>query len=155
MFTLKTYDKLSIELTSEEGEAVLARMVDGDEMVIVQGSMIKTSNISGIYNNANEPRGDQKVGYLHDGTRVIKQFGRWVCDDGHMDEEGLLLTTPSREYYPEVAVDLVATVDEWHTLGSEFYEQNKERINRIRCGEGKMEAIGSLLDKYKPKELNA
>jgi len=154
MFTLKTYDKITLDLTDGEAKEVLGAMAKGNEMVVVQGCMIKSSNISGIYNNANESRGDQSVGYLHDGTRVIRQFGRWVCDDGHMDEKGLLLTMPSREYYPEVAVDLVASVDEWQSIGVGFYELNKERIQRVKLGSQSLQPISSLLDRYKPKELN-
>ena len=152
MFTLKTYDKNVIDLTDTEANGILEAMAQNKEMVIVRGSMIKTANISGIYNNASESRGDQNVGYLHDGTRVIKQFGRWVCDDGHMDEKGFLLTYPSREYYSEVSADLVATIDEWHLLGTGFYEANKERIQRVKLGSQQLTPISSLLSGYKPQQ---
>ena len=145
MFTIRTFDRQSFDVSDDEARAVLeAKQTVGT--VILNGNAIDTKNISGIYRKENEHR-DHNVGVLHDGTQVVRQFGKWVCDDGQRDERGLLVVSPDPMYYPEVAADLVASPSEWRTLGMQFYELNESRVKRIQGGHGSMEAIGSVLER--------
>lgn len=111
---------------------------------------INMSSVSTMYPQtlAAEDRKSQLSGFLHDGTKVIRQFGQWFCDDGNLDEQGRLTVRPDYGYYPEVAVDVVASPAEWEQLGHDFYELNAERINRARLGTGKPESIGGLLEAH-------
>lgn len=62
-----------------------------------------------------EERKKQQTGILHDGTNVRKHFGQWIFDSGLVpDDNGDYQPVRlDKEYYPEVALDAVATEEEF------------------------------------------
>ena len=61
-------------------------------------------------------RSKQFEGFLHDGTRVLKQFGEWYTADGSRDESGRLESRPSPDYYPEVTFGRLPDAEEFETV---------------------------------------
>lgn len=118
MYILKTFDKTQFEISDEEAVKIAAVMNDGTaKTVAIRGNVIAVSAISGLLKDevARESEGnDHKLGILHDGTRVIRQFGEWMCMDSNFDEAGRYSTRPDPRYYPEVAVDTVPSVEDYH-----------------------------------------
>lgn len=73
---------------------------------------INTLSITRIYPSDEEPETqDHKIGVLHDGTRVVRQFGEWFCLEGDMDEKGRYSVRPDPEHYPEILMDNVPSVE--------------------------------------------
>lgn len=97
---LRTYDKAKITLTQAQADAVLRAITQGDKFVILKKAYILVSNISGIY--PLELVEEHTNGRLHDGTRVVKMYGRWV----DADNPDIKL---SYSHYPELANDTVMT----------------------------------------------
>ena len=102
-----------------------------------------------------EGKEKQKLGILHDGSRVMRQFGEWVPVDGERDERGLIRTRLDPQYYPEAAKDLVPTPEEFERE----YRQlgNKERLEKMlvssdvkRLGGSGFERVGKLLGSVEP-----
>lgn len=105
---------------------------------------INSASISTAYPedraDAIEERRTQKTGFLHDGTRVVQEFGEWViAGDRVPDDRGQYQRIkPDALYYPEVAADAVATEAEWQRVqaGEEYYAvvgynpQNNRLLNR-------------------------
>jgi hypothetical protein len=94
-----------VNITEEERNAILQQRDNGGGYVHISrtNDTIFLSSISGIY----ETRKEQKEGRLHDGTRVIKQFGRWV------DATNPAIALDS-SYYPEILKDEVMTVEQYN-----------------------------------------
>jgi len=61
-------------------------------------------NISSIESVLPEDLVKKEAGYLHDGTKVIKKFGRWV--DANNPNVNL-----NHSYYPEIAKDEILDED--------------------------------------------
>lgn len=82
-----------------------------------------------------ENRAASKNGMLHDGTKVIRWFGQWYLDDGTRLENPVTGQADKPEklidprYYPEVAKDLVPTIEEYMIE----YEQllPKQRLEKM------------------------
>lgn len=93
--------------------------------------------------NQIEDRKNQQIGILHDGEKVKKHFGQWVSDSGEMpDDKGnyspIKLDT---QYYPEIALDNVATPQEWQRIQKNnlnYYEALgiADRAKRIESKKG-------------------
>ena len=117
MYTLKTFDKTRFEISDDEAVKIAAIMNNGAaKTVAIRGNVIAVSAISGLLKDdaARQSDGDDhKLGVLHDGTPVIRQFGEWMCMDGNQDEAGRYQTRPSMRYYPEVAVDTVPSFKDY------------------------------------------
>lgn len=78
------------------------------------GETINMASVSHILPFDETPdRSAQKMGVLHDGTRVMRQFGEWVDLDSPIDERGLHTVRLDVAYYPEIARDCVPTVAEF------------------------------------------
>jgi len=93
-------------------------------------------------------RTKQLEGVLKDGTRMIKQFGRWYCADGQRDDQGRLCTEVDPTYYPEINSGMLPTPEEY---AQEFkalpVEQWKARlvgdnIERTQLLEGRSSEVG-------------
>ena len=74
-----------------------------------------------------EERRKQQTGVLHDGANVRKHFGQWIMDNGFVpDDDGNYQPIRlDKEYYPEVALDAVATEEEFSqiiTSKQNYYE---------------------------------
>ena|SRR3990167_3836626 len=102
-----------------------------------------------------EKRQKMTEGYLHTGERAVKQFGIWYDPSGERNESGKLLTMYDSEYYPEVARDCIATLDEWQELKQ---LPRKERLAkmleggkpaRLTGGNGEFQPLKQVLDEKK------
>lgn len=64
-----------------------------------------------------EQRKKQQIGILHDGTKVVKHFGKWVkADTSYVDDNNNLqyeCVEFDYSYYPELAKDEVKTPEEY------------------------------------------
>ena len=58
-------------------------------------------------------RTKQLEGVAHDGTRCIKQFGRWFDANGARDESGKLCVELDPDYYPEMKTGILPTPEEY------------------------------------------
>jgi len=65
-----------------------------------------------------EDRKNQVIGILHDGSKARKHFGEWVADNGEVpDDKGNYHPVKlDKQYYPEIALDRVATAREWQQI---------------------------------------
>lgn len=81
------------------------------------GQVVNLSSVSRIAPSTvfgkDEDRSKQVFGVLHDGSRAIRQFGRWYDMDGPMNEQGNYIVSFDPAHYPEVGKDMVPTVEEW------------------------------------------
>lgn len=58
-------------------------------------------------------RSRQKFGVLHDGSKVVKQFGEWFDANSPIDEHGRHTVRLDPVYYPEVTKDCIPTPEEF------------------------------------------
>lgn len=100
---VKTIDNVEIPITDKQCENLKAVLQQGAKWVDLNGAFIATHSIRGIYP---ESTIELTEGRLHDGTRVIRQYGRWV-------DAGNPSLTLSLEHYPELARDEVMSEAEW------------------------------------------
>ena len=83
MYILKTYDGLSLTIKEEEAQKVLEAINAGTQKsIIVQNNYFAISNISSLTKEEVSEEIDHTIGVLHDGSKVIRQFGVWYCLDG-------------------------------------------------------------------------
>lgn len=90
-----------IEMTKEEVHKFMQALHAGQEVIEFKGQYL-TRFFKVI------AKKEQTKGRLHDGTRVVKQFGRWV-------DENNPSVTLDLNYYPEIANDTVLTEEEYDT----------------------------------------
>ena len=112
----------------------IVKMINDDRHILTQNEyaeLMRRGNVacknSGVFVNLKsvadafpeeakneiENRENQTHGILHDGTRVIRQFGEWVDADSLTDDRGLHTVRLDPAYYPEVARDCVPTIEEF------------------------------------------
>ena len=103
MLTLKTMGGALIPLTEIEAKTVRQSIANGDKYLPIKGNFINVSCIEGIFTDQSMPITE---GRLHDGTKVVKKFGRWV------DKNNPNLRLSAR-HYPEIALDTVMSEAEW------------------------------------------
>jgi len=97
------YDKDNqFELNDEEYIKAL-RFWEKGKSVFIQRLKV---NLSSFYKWAGEKPENKNMGRLHDGTIVVKTFGRWTLPD---DEK----ITFDPNYYPEIYKDEVMSETEW------------------------------------------
>ena len=88
-----------------------------------------------------EERRKQQTGILHDGTNVRRHFGQWIVDSGLVpDDNGDYQPVRlDRQYYPEVALDAVATEEEFMKIieGKQNYYEFLGIGDRIKRLENK------------------
>lgn len=96
---LKIMDGTLIELTAEAAAEIGAQLGKGCEFIAVKGALINVKSISGIYPDDIVEK-ESPYGRLHDGSRVVKRFGRWT--DAENPDVNI-----DASYYPEVARDQV------------------------------------------------
>lgn len=118
------------EITEEEYQKL-----NGQEGLIFISRLRETINLSSvtrIYPKENEPEEqDHKIGVLHDGSRVIRQFGQWFCLNGEVNEGGIYEVRPDPIYYPEVAKDCVPSVK---TFEKKYQALPPEERKKAICG---------------------
>lgn len=77
-----------------------------------------------------EDRKENKDGVLHDGTHVVRQYGKWCDPSGPVDENGNYLRNNfNPSYYPELARDCVPSPDEYYKKYSHL--PRKKRLEAI------------------------
>jgi len=116
MFTLVLMNGREYDLTESEYNST-----KGKVGVVFIPRLNLTFNMASV--STIEPKGmgeqidrtKQFEGILHDGTRVIKQFGRWFCADGMKNNSGMLETSPDPHYYPELESGILPTPEEYET----------------------------------------
>lgn len=116
MYTLKTTDKATIKVTKEQRDKIAEAIQGGAKHVFIADSLIMANAITGIYA---EDAHEQTEGRLHDGTKVIKQFGEWR--DARNPKIRL-----DPAHYPEIVRDEVMTPDEW---------ENRRETPKLTAGE--------------------
>lgn len=105
-----------------EGEFRKLAGVDGKVYIKSCDSIINMSSVEAIFPEHSADmiidRKSQQLGILHDGTRVRRHFGQWVVmgDDVIDDRGGYQPVKLDLKYYPEVAYDLVPTIEEFEKL---------------------------------------
>lgn len=115
MYVLKTFDKTEFTISEVEALAIAEAMNAGKQKAItLQGNIIVLSSISAILKEEKALEHEDmeaKFGVLHDGTRVIRQFGEWFCLSGERDKNNLYEVRPDIEYYPEVRANRVPSLE--------------------------------------------
>jgi hypothetical protein len=125
ILALTTGEKFII--TKEEAEQV----VKAGEMITINrlGLMVQKRMVQ-VYPQHHpdmlEDRKKQQVGVLHDGEKVRKHYGQWVDYNSVPDDSGNYSPVKlDLAYYPEIAVDMVATEDEYtqiKKLKADYYQ---------------------------------
>lgn len=112
LYTVKLMNGDKTNVTEEE----YVKMAGKSGLVYVPSTK-ETINMSSISHilpaEEAEDRSKQKYGILHDGTRVIRQFGEWVDADSPIDERGHHTVRLDPQYYPETVRDSVPTPEEF------------------------------------------
>lgn len=117
-----TIDKVQIPITRTQRDKIMQAREVGQNMVMVKDCWINT-NTDRIYPADMVPMTE---GYLHDGTKVILQFGEWKDA-----RDPSLRLDP--QYYPELLTDGVKRTKE---EAREAYEQiGHEEIKQIGTGQ--------------------
>lgn len=144
MYKLTTIEGYVLKLSEEEAALVLKAMNSGTKVITIQGNAIVASNITGVWREELTSAKDNKreVGVLHDGSMAIRKFGTWYALSNQSAK-----IDPA--YYPEVAKDVVPSVEEW----KEKYEgiEDREKVKALMIGEseetmriGGMAKIGKI-----------
>lgn len=112
MYILKTYDKLKLTLEDHEAAKILEAINAGQQKnILVKGNYFAIAGIASMTKQEDFEEEDHKIGVLHDGTRVIRQFGEWFCLQGDTDEKGYYAVRPDSVHYPEILMDCVPSVE--------------------------------------------
>lgn len=117
---LKTMDGVVIPVGEGEAEQIAKAIHNAKQShILVRGALIPRSSIA-LY--PDEFWGERaKQGRLHDGSRVVREFGRWV--DARDSKVAISL-----EYYPELAKDEVMTEAEWQKHKLDSMAPGEERV---------------------------
>ena len=145
MYILRLMHGEKFKITDDEFKQIAG--ATGQVFIKSCNSIINTSVISSIYpeNETDKIEGKrcQKIGILHDGSRAKKEFGQWFADAGDVpDDKGNYSAVKlDPRYYPEVALDIVATEDEWQEIqktGKNYYEflSISDKIKRLENKKG-------------------
>lgn len=111
-YIIQFIDGNTITITEDEYAKLAGRT--GLVFIPSRRETLNMMSISRIYPEENAPKEtDYHYGILHDGTKVVRQFGQWYCLDGGIDEVGRYETRPDTEYYPEVALDGVPSPEDF------------------------------------------
>lgn len=99
----------------------------GKQGLVFMKSLGRSINISWIaeivpeeqyFKEIREKRAQSDRGVLHDGTSVVRKFGRYYLEN---DPEARI----DSQYYPEVAKDCVPTPDEFENLYRELPQEKR------------------------------
>ena len=142
--------KFILELTTggrfdinEKEAKTIASAANDQTITLTRLGIVVPKRMVIMYPETNQPidRREQKVGVLHDGTPVRRHFGEWVDYQSMPDDKGGY--TPVRlslEYYPEIAMDRVASPEEYQQIragNADYYEFLKIGPNdRLRMKAG-------------------
>ncbi len=154
-YVIKTFDDEEIIVTRDEvqdlvGKTGLVRfprlILDGREVRQEQFRNVASFKkiVSKETHDADQlmDRKKESRGILHDGTPVTRYFGTWYLT-GDIDEKGKPLKMIDPQYYPEVAMDSVPTIEEyWKKYAHLPLEKRKRMISNKRESSLEMKRIG-------------
>lgn len=134
-YIMRLMDGAKLEITDDEFAALAGK--SGLVHVPSINQVVNLSSVSRIapaeiFSDA-EDKSKQVFGILHDGSRAVRQFGRWYDLDSPVDDRGNHTISFDPMHYPEVARDLVPTIEEW---GREYklldsFERRVKILSRI------------------------
>lgn len=140
-YIIKTVDGATIPITEKQYTEILEAEANGQQRVFVKGAAIRL-NTCNFYP---EHFLEQKEGYLHDGTKVIKKFGEWR--DARNPDLRL-----DASYYPEIVRDEVYTPSEWkkrrETPNLPSGEALQIEEGSRSDGEAGLHKIGDVVEKH-------
>lgn len=133
-YVMKLMGGNEYEITNEEfqklnGKTGLIHIPSLD--VVVNLASVTTIEPKGKFTKQVD-RTKQLEGVLSDGSRVIKQFGRWFLADGSRDENGKLEVEPNPHFYPELVLGILPTPQDFAELGHLAFENIKLLNNSER-----------------------
>lgn len=102
---LKMMDGMEMSLDESRAQQVKEQLLKGAKFIHVMGALLNASSISGVYPDK-AIRREMAAGRLHDGTMVVRKYGRWV--DAENEDANL-----SPSYYPEIGRDDILSDEEW------------------------------------------
>lgn len=129
MYTLKLMNGDKFIITDSE----FKQIVNATGLIFIKScnSIINTATIANINdannNNSIKDRDKQQTGILHDGSRAKKHFGQYVPDLPEVpDDNGQYHPVKfDLQEYPEIALDIIATEEEWAEIkktGKDYYK---------------------------------
>lgn len=123
MYIIKMMSKTEVKITEEEYKRILASKASG--RIFIE-SLKGTINLNSVESILPEDLVKKEIteGYLHDGTKVIKQFGSWK--DASNPEIKL-----DYNYYPELATDEVMLKEEYAEYKKVFWELLENKTQTI------------------------
>lgn len=105
-YRVKMMSKDEVYITEEEYQSLISKNAKGLVFVPSLKSTLNMNSIESILHEDAVPEKESTEGRLHDGTRVIKQFGVW------RDAVNPNLTLDPR-HYPEIANDNVMSEENY------------------------------------------
>jgi hypothetical protein len=140
-YLAKLMNKSEVFITEQEYHNLAGK--SGLVYIPSQDRTINTNSIVEIISEEDlrEEKNDSQVGVLHDGTSVVRQFGRWYANDGNINEEGQLQTIVDPLYYPEVARDIVPSPQVYY---EKYAELPKEERLKLMVGKTEEKQGGAL-----------
>lgn len=144
-YYLLRISSLNITVKINEKEASLIANTPNDQAVAISRLNLMAQKrfceiMPASHPDIIEDRKKQQTGILHDGSKAKKHFGQWVADLGEVpDDSGNYHPVKlDAQYYPEIALDITATKEEWMEIkktGKDYYEflgidKNIKRLNK-------------------------
>jgi len=134
-YTIIMMSGTKVNITEEDYKSLANK--EGKVYIPSANTTINTASIETIMpeqDNTLQERKNNKIGILHDGTRVIRHFGVWYLDGEFHEEGGRII--PSKRidpvYYPEVGIDCVPNEKEYKKFA--LIENKEERLKAILGG---------------------
>lgn len=150
MYIVKLMSGESFEITDSEFNNMAK--ASGSVLIPSLKIWINMASVSTMYpTELQEEKQDHKYGVLHDGTRVVRQFGQWFCLEGGVNEEGHSEIRPDVTYYPEVAMDCVPSPKDYEERYAALPVAERKALmcggkDQSRyLGGGAPESIGSIM----------
>ncbi len=129
-YRIKLMSKDELYIEEAEYQKLIASKAKGLVFISSLKGTVNMNSVETILPADLVPKEELTEGRLHDGTRVIKQFGRWV-DQANPN------VTLDASYYPEIATDAV--------VSHEDYENGVRPETTAALGRGGVKSIGELL----------
>jgi len=118
MYIIKTMGGDTLKITEEEYKGIINTQPKGLVFIKSLGGSVNLSSVETILSEEHHKRArkeNQTEGYLHDGLRVVKKFGKW-CDPQNPD------INFDTSYYPEITKDKIATAEEFDKFKKDYSE---------------------------------
>jgi len=127
-YRIKLMSKDEVYITEEEYQKIISSKATGLIFIESLKGTINLNSVETILPEDQVPEKEITEGYLHDGTRVVKQFGIWKdAVNPNVELDSL--------YYPEIAMDRVLKKEELE----EVKKLDRIGLNRYLLGIGEKE----------------